>query len=78
MGRKKGRTPNFLSNLKEGRVRSYIKRKYGKEAFDSRGRLKISYLRKALKEAKDESLKRAIKLAITMKTKWKKPKPKKK
>ena len=50
-----------------------MKRKYGDEAFKKDGTLKVTYLRRALKEAKDPSLKRAISLAITLKTKINKP-----
>ena len=56
-----------------GRVRRYMKRKYGDEAFKKDGTLKVSYLRRAYREAKDPSLKRAISLAITLKTKINKP-----
>ena len=40
-----------------GRVKEYIKRKYGDKAFTKKGTIKAEYLKKALKEAKDESLK---------------------
>lgn len=49
-----------------GRVREYVKRKYGKEAFTKDGKIKVEYLRKALKEAKDESLKAALRLALRL------------
>lgn len=50
-----------------GRVRNYLKRKYGKKAFTKDGDIKVSYIRKALKTAKSESLKRALRLALTLK-----------
>ena len=49
---------------KKGRVKDYIKRKYGSKAFNKDGTLKVSYLQKAVKETKDLSLKRALILAI--------------
>jgi len=61
-----------------GRVREYMKRKYGDEAFNKDGTLKISYLKKAKKEVKDPSLKQAINLAIRLKRMNKKTKKKKK
>lgn len=50
-----------------GRVRTYLKRKYGDAAFTKDGKIKLEYLRKALKETKDHSLKRALLLAIKFK-----------
>ena len=52
---------------KPGRVRAYLKRKYGDAAFTKDGKIKLSYVRKALKETKDVSLKRALLLAIKLK-----------
>ena len=52
-----------------GRVIRYMKRKYGDEAFKKDGTLKKTYLRRALKEAKDPSLKQAIRLALWLKDK---------
>lgn len=49
------------------RVRRYLKRKYGDKAFTKDGKIKISYIRKALKETKNASLKRALLLAIKLK-----------
>jgi len=59
---------------KPGRVREYVKRKYGKEAFTKDGKIKVEYLRKALKEAKDESLKAALRLALRLRELAKKKK----
>ena len=59
-------------NLREGRVRRYIKRLFGDKAFFNDGKIKLTYLKKALNICKDESLRKAIRLAITMKTKWNK------
>jgi hypothetical protein len=50
-----------------GRVRSYMKRKYGRRAFTKSGEIKTSYLRKAAKETKNRSLKSALLLAIRLK-----------
>jgi len=50
-----------------GRVRAYMKRKYGKRAFTKSGEIKRGYLRKAAKETKDRSLKSALLLAIRLK-----------
>lgn len=50
-----------------GRVRSYMKRKYGRRAFTKSGEIKTSYLRKAAKETKSRSLKSALLLAIRLK-----------
>lgn len=52
------------SDLKHGRVINYINRKYGSVAFNNNGDLKISYLRMAIKETNNESLKKALRLAI--------------
>jgi len=59
-----------------GRVRTYLKRKYGDEAFTKDGKIKVEYLRKALKEAKDESLKSALRLALRLRELAKKRKRK--
>ena len=53
-------------HLRKGRVKEYIKREYGKKAFTERGTIKEKYLTKAYKS---ESLKKAIRLAKTMR-KW--------
>jgi hypothetical protein len=50
-----------------GRVRVYMKRKYGKKAFTKSGKIKITYLRKAAKETKNRSLRSALNLAIRLK-----------
>jgi len=50
-----------------GRVRAYMKRKYGKKAFTKSGKIKTRYLRKAVKETKSRSLKSALNLAIRLK-----------
>jgi hypothetical protein len=41
-----------------GRVRAYMKRKYGKRAFTKTGEIKVSYLKKAAKETKSRRLAR--------------------
>ena len=55
------------AHIKKGRVRSYLEHKYGKKAFTDKGTIKDSYIRKAEKETKDESLKHALNLALTLK-----------
>jgi len=50
-----------------GRVKRYMKRKYGKKAFTKSGEIKMSYLRKAAKETKNRSLRSALLLAIRLK-----------
>jgi hypothetical protein len=50
-----------------GRVRAYMKRKYGNRAFTKNGEIKTSYLRRAAKETKNRSLKSALLLAIRLK-----------
>jgi hypothetical protein len=50
-----------------GRVKRYMKRRYGKKAFTKTGEIKMSYLRKAAKETKNRSLRSALLLAIRLK-----------
>lgn len=50
-----------------GRVRRYLKSKYGDKAFLKNGNIRVSYLNKAIKETKDKSLKRALQFAKTLK-----------
>jgi hypothetical protein len=50
-----------------GRVKRYMKRRYGKKAFTKTGEIKMSYLRKAVKETKNRSLRSALLLAIRLK-----------
>jgi hypothetical protein len=50
-----------------GRIKRYIKRKYGKKAFTKTGKIKINYLHKAIKETKNCNLKNALLLAIRLK-----------
>jgi len=50
-----------------GRVRAYMRRRYGKRAFTKSGEIKMSYLRRAAKETKSRSLKSALLLAIRLK-----------
>jgi len=50
-----------------GRVRAYMKRRYGKRAFTKSGEIKMSYLRRAAKETKSRSLRSALLLAIRLK-----------
>ena len=71
MGRKRGRNKYWIQEAikRPGRVRKYLKRKYGKKAFTKDGDIKVSYIRKALKTARDPSLKAALRLAIRLK-KW--------
>jgi hypothetical protein len=50
-----------------GRVKAYMKRRYGKRAFTKSGEIKMSYLRRAVKETKNRSLRSALLLAIRLK-----------
>jgi hypothetical protein len=50
-----------------GRVRRYMKHRYGKKAFTKSGEIKTSYLRKAAKETKSRSMRSALLLAIRLK-----------
>jgi hypothetical protein len=50
-----------------GRVKRYMKRRYGKRAFTKSGEIKMSYLRRAAKETKNRSLRSALLLAIRLK-----------
>jgi hypothetical protein len=50
-----------------GRVKRYMKRRYGKKAFTKTGEIKMSYLRRAAKETKNRSLRSALLLAIRLK-----------
>jgi len=52
---------------RHGRVRTYMKRKYGSRAFTKSGAIKTSYLRRAVRETKDRSLKNALLLAMRLK-----------
>ena len=52
---------------KPNRVRDYLKRKYGDAAFTKDGKIKISYIRKAISDCSDPSLKKALLLAIKLK-----------
>lgn len=61
-------------DLKEDRIRNYLKRLYGSKAFNPDGTLKVEYINRALKKTKDTSLKRALNLAKTFKKMSKKRK----
>jgi len=50
-----------------GRVRAYMRRRYGKKAFTKSGEIKMSYLRRAAKETKNRSLRSALLLAVRLK-----------
>jgi len=50
-----------------GRVRAYMRRKYGSKAFNKDGTVKASYIRKALKTARGKSIKAALRLALRLK-----------
>jgi hypothetical protein len=70
MGRGRGRKVNkwIQEAIKRpGRVRRYMMRKYGKKAFTKKGTVKVAYLKRAVKEVKDRSLKSALLLAIRLK-----------
>ncbi len=52
---------------KPGSLREYIRRKYGKRAFTSKGTIKVTYLRKLLRsKTVDEKTKRRARLALTL------------
>lgn len=50
-----------------GRVRNYVKKRYGKKAFNKDGTIKQKYLFKAYQNAKSRSIKSAIRLALKLK-----------
>lgn len=53
-----------------GRVHKYLMREFGNKAFDNKGKIKSTYLNKAIRIVKKEndlSLERALKLAKTLK-----------
>ena len=61
-----------------GRVRRYLMRKYGQIAFNPDGTIKLKYLNMAIQEMertgqykRNPGLYKALILARTMKTKWK-------
>jgi hypothetical protein len=68
-GRKGGRGGFWIQEAvkRPGRVRAYMKRRYGRRAFTKSGEIKVSYLKKAAKETKNRSLKSALLLAIRLK-----------
>jgi hypothetical protein len=51
--------------MKEGALRTYIRRKFGNKAFNTDGKLKTEYLKLALKTA-DEKTKKRIVFALNM------------
>lgn len=51
---------------KEGALREYMRRKYGDRAFTEDGKIKREYLLRALKETTDETVKKRIRLALTL------------
>ena len=69
--KKTGKKDFIQKSIKHpGRVREIIQRWYGKEGFDSKGRIKPEYLIKAKQKAKEEhnrSLEDAIDLAMRLK-----------
>jgi hypothetical protein len=50
-----------------GRVKSYLKRKYGDKAFNKDGSIKVTYINKPLKETENKSLQAALRLAKRLK-----------
>lgn len=52
---------------RHGRVRKYLRRKYGDKAFDSKGNIKCEYIKRALKDTDDKSLRSALHLAGRLK-----------
>jgi hypothetical protein len=57
-----GAKPNIVIKH-PGRVRDYMKRKYGKKAFQPDGDLKMSYLNQAEKSTNNKSLRESLGLA---------------
>lgn len=55
------------SGLKKGRVRNYMRNKYGSKAFNKNGTLKISALKAAEKSTGNKSMKKALTAALTLK-----------
>lgn len=55
------------AHIKKGRVRNYLQHKYGSDAFKSNNDIKVTYINKAIKSTDDTSLKRALRLAKTLK-----------
>jgi len=52
---------------KKGALRQYVKRKYGDKAFTRKGTIKVSILRKLLKDKSvSETTKRRVRLALTL------------
>ena len=54
---------------REGRVRKYLKRKYGDKAFKKDGTIKLSYLNKAIRElghTTKGSVKHSLKMALIL------------
>ena len=51
--------------MKEGALRTYIRRKFGNKAFNTDGKLKTEYIKLALKTA-DEKTKKRIVFALNM------------
>jgi len=52
---------------KPGRVTRYLRQKYGDAAFTKDGKIKLAYIRKAIADCRDPSLKKALLLAIKFK-----------
>ena len=67
-----GGKPNIVIKH-PGRVRDYMKRKYGKKAFEANGDINPVYIQKAENQTKSKSMWKALNLAKVME-KWRKRK----
>ena len=68
----KGRNWMQKAVKKPNRVRDYMLRKYGAKAFNSDNTLRVAYIKKAIKETNEKSLKDALRLALVFHSKAKK------
>ena len=53
-----------FAKLKKGALRDWLKKKFGKSAFDKKGRIKMSILKKAKELVKKEKLKKDVKTKL--------------
>jgi len=67
MARRKNKKWIQKAVKKEGALREYMMRRYGKKAFTEKGTIKTEYLKKVLKDKKaDTKTKRRVQLALTL------------
>ena len=53
-----------IRKSEEGSLRAYMKRKYGNNAFEKNGDIKMSYLKKAKNNTSDMAVKKKLNFAI--------------